>query len=250
MTLEAPSPQAGLLACPRCGAGGSPTEHTCEYCNSELLLKACPRCLSRVFHGHKHCPCCGAELDIAAIGETKKDMPCPRCATALHARMVGDIVVDECEKCLGLFLDHIAIKRVIADRQQSRAEALLGALPRAEVKLLPPGGRMYVKCPSCAQIMNRRQFALGAGVIIDVCKLHGTFFDVGELPSIIEFVMQGGLERAERAELDRQREQLRKQREQLQIEARQSARFDVMAVQAHSHSPGSALVDLLFNLFN
>ena len=72
--LAAPAEQAGLLACPRCGAGVSPSASACAYCTAELLLKACPRCLSRVFHGHKHCPECGSAIDRAAAGEVRGDL--------------------------------------------------------------------------------------------------------------------------------------------------------------------------------
>src|SRR5262245_12851010 len=92
MTLPAMSPAAGELACPHCGAGVSATASTCAHCCSELLLKGCPRCLSRVFHGHKHCPECGAELGLAASGDSDDARPCPRCAAPLHARRVSDIV--------------------------------------------------------------------------------------------------------------------------------------------------------------
>jgi len=240
--------QAGLLACPQCGGGVSPTSSTCEYCSADLLLKSCPRCLSRVFHGHKHCPECGAELDIAAAGTERKDLPCPRCTTSLRARMVGDIVIDECGKCLGLFLDHVAIQRVVTDRAQARADALLGALPRAEVRqMVKPGERMYVKCPSCATMMNRKLFAAGAGVIVDVCRTHGTFFDAGELPQIIEFVMKGGLEAAQKKEIERERQKLAHEKAMLGPHA--SGSFDVSRVQVRD-SAGGALVDLLFTLFS
>jgi len=244
-TLEAPSAQAGLLACPHCGAGVAPGSNECEHCSAELLLKACPRCLSRVFHGHKHCPECGAELGIAASGEVNKEHPCPRCDLALRPRLVGDIVIDECAKCLGLFLDQIAIKRVVTDREQSRADALLGALPKHEIRTaVKPGERMYLKCPTCRVVMNRKQFANGAGVIVDVCKSHGTFFDVGELPAIIEFVIQGGLEKAARTDLDRQRQELRSERDRVNAAAA-SMRFEAPT----RHGAGGALVDLLFSLF-
>ena len=246
LTLKAESAQAGLLACPQCGAGVSPTASKCEYCTAELLLKACPRCLSRVFVGHKHCPECGAELDIAAVGEVQTDLPCPRCETALRGRLVGDILIDECGHCLGLFLDQVAIKRIITDRQQARAETLLGALPRHETRAQPTGGRMYVKCPHCRVIMNRKLFSTGSGVIVDVCRTHGTFFDVGELPAIIEFVMQGGLEVAQKKEIERMRDQLRREKE----EARgvQIAIAHANAVEAHSG--GGALIDLLTSLIS
>ena len=44
--------------------------------------------------------------------------------------------------------------------------------------------------------MNRRQFAHGANVVIDVCKGHGTFFDAGELRKIVDFMKSGGLAKA------------------------------------------------------
>jgi len=113
----------------------------CAHCSAALLVKACPRCLSRVFHGHKHCPECGSELGIAAAAHTHADRACPRCTTALHARCADDVVIDERGACLGVFLDHVAIKRIVVDRAQSRAEALLGTLPRVEVNPLPAAGQ-------------------------------------------------------------------------------------------------------------
>jgi hypothetical protein len=166
LRLDEPSPQAGLLACPHCGAGVAPTASTCAHCTQQLLLKACPRCLSRVFHGHKHCPECGAALGVAATTAESTQRPCPRCEQLLHARRVGDILVDECPGCQGLFLDHIAIQRVITDRQQARAEALLGSLPKHTLDEIPPPGKMYIKCPVCRVVMNRKQFAAGP------CALH------------------------------------------------------------------------------
>jgi Zn-finger nucleic acid-binding protein len=251
ITLEAPSSQVGALSCPQCGANVSASATTCEHCTAHLLLKACPRCLSRVFHGHKHCPTCGAELSLAATAELGAARPCPRCQTALTARRIADIVVDECLSCSGLFLDQIAIQRVVADRQQVRAEALLGALPRAAVTAVAAGAKMYIKCPVCNVVMNRKQFAASAGVIVDVCKAHGTFFDAGELPLIIEFVMNGGLERAERKQLEALREAAKREQ--------QNARFsNMMAVRSSTHAlseaqrqadSGRAFIDLLSSLW-
>lgn len=245
MTLSAIPAAAGELACPRCGAGVSPAARSCAHCSAELLSKRCPRCLSRVFHGHKHCPECGAELALAASGDGDAARPCPRCAAPLHARRVSDIVIDECAACHGVFLDHVAIKRIVIDRAQARADALLGALPRSALSPVPTAGqKMYLPCPICRVVMNRRLFATGTGVIIDVCRTHGTFFDAGELPLVIEFVMNGGLERAERKEIERMRETARRELAQ----ARDAAR-----VAAHSYAPAErsqagSLIDLLASL--
>lgn len=249
MTLPAMPLSAGELACPHCGAGVAPTASSCDHCRAALLVKACPRCVSRVFHGHKHCPECGAELELAATADTGAIRPCPRCAAPLHARRVGDVVIDECGGCLGVFLDHVAIRRVVVDRAQARADALLGALPRREIHAVPAAGqKMYLPCPVCHVVMNRRLFATGTGIIIDVCRTHGTFFDAGELPQVIEFVMNGGLERAERKDLERLRETARREL----AEARDAAR-----AAAHGHgaghvrierTPAGSLVDLLSSL--
>lgn len=260
MTLEAPSSQAGQLACPQCGAGVAPHAKACEFCAAELLLKGCPRCLSRVFHGHKHCPDCGAELDLAATGSTHAERTCPRCETGLHARKVGDIVVDECGSCHGLFLDHVAVQRVVTDRQQSRAEALLGALPASEQVPKPasagpgssggPGsGKMYVKCPVCHTVMNRKLFSAGSGVIIDVCRAHGAFFDVGELPRIISFVMNGGLEQAQKKELTRLRDDAKREQQNAQFSQMMASRSSTTSFDHGRSSNGGALVDLLFALW-
>lgn len=244
-TLAAPSPQAGLLGCPHCGAGVAPTAKACGHCSHELLLKACPRCLSRVFHGHKHCPECGTELSLVATVEPREDRACPRCDQQLGGRLVGDIVVDECVACHGLWLDHVAVKRIVTDRAQARAEALMGALPTTFKYEKQPAGRMYIKCPACRQVMNRKLFAAGSGVVIDVCSVHGAFFDIGELPRIIEYVMQGGLEKAERKEIDRQKAQLERE----QHAARAAAMAMSRQAGYETASRGGALVDLLFGIF-
>ena len=60
---------------------------------------------------------------------------------------------------------------------------------------------MYLKCPLCEQVMNRKQFARGAKVVLDVCRGHGAWFDRGELSRTVDFVMKGGLDAAAKADL-------------------------------------------------
>jgi Zn-finger nucleic acid-binding protein len=194
--------------------------------------------VARVFAAYEHCPECGAELQRAAQG-APSNLACPRCTDALRAKLVGDVLIDECERCFGLWLDHVAIRRVIEDRQQARAEALLGALPRAEVHAQKPGERMYIKCPCCQVLMNRRLFA--TGVIVDVCRAHGTFFDAGELPAIVDFVMKGGLEQAEKRDLERERQRLEREKALLRG-------GPIMIEPTTSSSTSTAFIDLLMTL--
>jgi Zn-finger nucleic acid-binding protein len=239
-----------MLSCPRCAAPVADTSKTCAHCTAPLLLRSCGRCLSRVFHGHAHCPACGSALSDSATGATQADRPCPRCTTPMHPRPVGDLVIDECETCHGVFLDHVAIQRVVTDRQQARAEAILAIVPRAQIYLTPPGGKLYIKCPVCQTIMNRKQFSAGSGVIIDVCKHHGVFFDPGELPAVITFVMNGGLEQAQKKELERMREAVKREQQNAQFAAMMASRSSTHAHKsAEANDRGQAFIDLLFALW-
>lgn len=249
-TLQAPTRQAAQLSCPNCGAGVATTASDCSHCNHHLLVKACPRCLSRVFHGHKHCPECGSELSLAATQESTVERQCPRCDHVLSARLVADVVIDECMSCRGLFLDQLAIQRVITDRQQARAEALLGSLPSTVLADRPEkqSGKLYIKCPVCKVVMNRRLFGAGAGVIVDVCRTHGTFFDVGELPVIINYVQQGGLEKQAKKELAQMRDSVKQEQRAVALAQANSAAYG--DGRPSSRTSGGVLVDLLEALFS
>jgi Zn-finger nucleic acid-binding protein len=64
--------------------------------------------------------------------------------------------------------------------------------------------------------MNRMNFARCSGVIIDVCKQHGTWFDRDELSRIVEFIHGGGLNTSrakEKIEIAEMREQLRQEQQ-------------------------------------
>lgn len=82
---------------------------------------------------------------------------------------------------------------------------------------------------------------------VDVCRSHGTFFDAGELPRIIEFVMQGGLEAAERAELQRLRDQARRELQSAQYAAITESRSSTHANE-HSGRSGAVVIELLASL--
>jgi Zn-finger nucleic acid-binding protein len=161
---------------------------------------------------------------------------CPRCAIAMLPRSVSDVVLEECPQCDGLFLDQDSMQRVISDRSHALATAVLAALPAAIATQTT--GKLYIKCPICQHVMNRRLFGAGSGVIVDVCHMHGTYFDVGELPRIVAWVADGGLERAQQKRIDELHEQTR--REQLASGWRGS-----IVVDDSERTTGDAFVDLL-----
>ncbi|MEZ4367776.1 MAG: zf-TFIIB domain-containing protein [Kofleriaceae bacterium] len=98
--------------------------------------------------------------------------------------------------------------------------------------------------------MNRRLFARGSGVVVDVCRGHGTWFDAGELPATVEFVMNGGLARAEAADLAEQRERARAERQRATAAAMpDSPGLSLGTTSSRRTSRGGALVDLLLSLW-
>jgi Zn-finger nucleic acid-binding protein len=70
--------------------------------------------------------------------------------------------------------------------------------------------------------MNRSNFARSSGVIIDVCKHHGVWFDADELPKIIGFIHKGGMELAR----EKERISIKDERDRLKDEVRKQAMFD------------------------
>jgi Zn-finger nucleic acid-binding protein len=161
----------------------------------------------------------------------------------MQTRSIEHTPIHECDNCRGVFLTHATIERILEDRAgHSLANALVATLPRARTSVLPPPGqRMYVTCPSCHTLMNRKLFATGAGVVIDVCRADGAFFDEGELPAVVNFVMAGGLEKAARKDTSQVLEQRR---------AKLPTRERAAAAGFAGVDAGAALADLLFSLFS
>lgn len=219
--LPAPAASAGQLKCPGCGAGVAATAHRCEFCAAELLVRACPRCFARVFHGTKHCSQCGAEIGVPARANpdgTAAARTCPACPARppLIARLVGEVMLDECGTCHGLWLDAGAVDRIVQKRSQQAIQPLreMGA-PQGDLQHRAPAGpppqrRMYLGCPDCSTVMNRVNFARRSGIILDVCRAHGTWFDADELPRVVEFVLRGGVEEAQKKDLEQARDEARR----------------------------------------
>jgi Zn-finger nucleic acid-binding protein len=144
-------------------------------------------------------------------------LKCPRCKVDMAAITLGATAMREYAKCEGMWVEVAAFEKICAEREQyasvlgvaaparSAQDALSNEFPKA----------VYVPCPQCGELMNRVNFAHCSGMIVDLCKGHGTWFDRDELRKIIEFIRAGGLERArqkEKREIESEREQLSQQR--------------------------------------
>lgn len=169
-----------------------------------------------MFIGSSFCPSCGAaaaarEEDPAAIRK------CPRCQIDMKSILVGATAVRECERCFGLWLSAATFEKLCADREQQ--SIVLGSASQAPSSGSPAAGKVsYVPCPECSQLMNRINFARCSGVVVDVCKGHGTWFDRDELSRIVQFIQRGGFEASrmrDRADLEEERRKIAEERASL-----------------------------------
>jgi Zn-finger nucleic acid-binding protein len=173
-----------------------------------------------IFVGSKHCPRCGAAA-VVPTTTAAEEIQCPRCKVRMKSVVIGSTNVSECEHCLGLWLNVAAFEKICADREQQ--SAVLGTASPAPTSAVRETSKVnYVPCPQCSQLMNRINFARCSGVIVDVCKGHGTWFDRDELSHIVEFIRGGGLEESRNREKEDIKEERLKLLEQQRIEARRS----------------------------
>ncbi len=232
-----------------CGAPASSDATRCEHCGARLATVACPSCFGLIFLGAKFCSHCGARVDRTETPETACQ-PCPRCQADMEAVLIGHTHLRECPKCEGIWADGDSLQQICADREEQAA--VLGMAvpePSSQVGNIEQNIR-YLPCPQCKKLMNRVNFAHCSGVVVDVCRQHGTWFDKDELRRIVEFIRAGGFEK----QRTRQIEELNEQKRQLEA-AEASARYDAAirpdnSYYADHHLGISTAAMVLKSLFN
>lgn len=195
------------LRCPSCGAGVPSDASHCSFCGITLATVACPFCFGMMFVGAKFCSHCGAKADRTETpaGESRL---CPRCKVALKNVTVGTTHLLECGTCEGIWLDVETLKQICSEREKQAAVLDMPSHPDEYSDFSKPV--RYIPCPVCHQLMNRVNFAHCSAVIVDVCKLHGTWFDKDELRRTVEFIRAGGFEKSRNRELEEIKEERRK----------------------------------------
>jgi Zn-finger nucleic acid-binding protein len=202
---------AETLNCPNCGAATSSDASFCKYCESKLATIACSSCFGRIFIGSKYCQHCGATVRDPAAASLAI-LKCPRCRADMASVTIGTASVRECERCEGLWLETSVFESICANREQQAAVLGAAILAPRHDGLKSETTVRYVPCPQCGQLMNRFNFAKCSGVVVDVCKGHGTWFDRDELRAIVEFIRDGGMELSRKKilqEIEEQRQKLR-----------------------------------------
>jgi len=194
--------EAKTIRCQGCGASVPTDAAQCPYCAAQLATIACPACFALAPLSAEHCPKCGAALAERAAAIPDGSI-CPACEKPLVRQQVGDLEVSACHACGGLWLNRAVFEQLGASREQQGA--VLGALPApapAPPVALPLAEVRYRQCPVCHERMNRVNYAKRSGVVLDVCKDHGLWFDQDELRRVLAFIAGGGLDRAREREIE------------------------------------------------
>jgi len=198
---------AKTLHCQSCGASVGEDDLQCPYCGSQLATLACPKCFGMVSIHASHCPRCGAA--IQRVEAARSALVCPGCQAALAATAVGGVSLDQCHACGGVWVGQQNFEQIAADRAE-RGE-VLGALPgegpRVAVRL---EAVRYRPCPQCGRLMNRTNYGRISGVVLDVCKDHGLWFDRDELRQVLQFIEGGGLEKSHVRQVQEEEEERRR----------------------------------------
>lgn len=202
------------LHCPSCGAPAGPDAGRCLYCQARLATIGCPVCLALLFQGAAFCPSCGAARSRSEEAQPHSTR-CPACRGDMHWVRVGDVDLLECGACDGTWVESGAFETLCAQREQQAA--VVQRKPGEEKTAARPEAERvrYRPCPQCGKMMNRLNFGRLSGAILDVCSGHGTFLDRGELHHVVRFILEGGLDRARRAEREALKEDERRIRDLL-----------------------------------
>jgi Zn-finger nucleic acid-binding protein len=183
---------------------------SCGFCHADFTLReqdlrtVCPECLTRVSDRAKFCHHCGVAITPELTAGEESPLPCPVCGPDRHlvSRRMGSesVTVLECDRCAGIWLGaetfgrltERATKQSLDEESIKKRPASAGAAESQRWK--------YRHCPVCHELMQRRNYGRQSGVIIDVCRNDGFWFDAEELPRILAWIRRGGLRAAQRAQ--------------------------------------------------
>lgn len=172
-----------------------------------LATVSCPNCFNLLVDGAAFCPHCGAARSRTLTGEPVSTK-CPACHAGMQWARVGTVDLLECTACDGTWIEAAAFEQLCADKEK---QAAVLQRPRGMASSTPAAAPIrYRPCPLCGKLMNRINFGRLSGTVIDVCKGHGTFMDRGELHQIVDFILNGGLDRARQVARDEMADQERR----------------------------------------
>jgi Zn-finger nucleic acid-binding protein len=179
------------LHCPSCAAPVKRGWEECKYCGVPLDFSPkgktaiCPHCFAKIAADSRFCMSCGrAVKDLVEGGSSIEDRLCPRCEIPMKSQRISEFQVMGCDQCDGLFVPTETFEMI-----QDRMDRPI--FPADGVRKGPlkwDNTIKYAKCPICKHTMARTNFAHTSGILVDICRGHGIWFDAGELEAVMQFI--------------------------------------------------------------
>ena len=136
----------------------------------------------------------------------------------------GVFSIHQCHACFGAMFDREGLQRLL-QWAIMRPEPLEASLKKLLTNVDSAWEAVtYIRCPDCAQHMQRKNYGGRSGVIIDTCAVHGTWLDGGELAKLFEWIQTGGT--LSDCPLNEERARLAKESEKVRRESRALASDD------------------------
>ncbi len=214
--IVVPQPKARdavVVRCAWCGAPRQEGSETCTFCKADFTLHEkdmhtiCASCMARVSDKARFCHHCGTPIVPEQEATKATEYACPVCGAEkrLRSRSLkeSDVAVLECLVCGGLWMGSETFQAVLEGARKSalppKSEGGLQSPARdyRQGSQAPQQGPLYRKCVVCGGVMNRVNYGRSSGVIIDLCKSHGAWFDADELERLVQWIRQGGLAMAD-----------------------------------------------------
>ncbi|MFA7403901.1 MAG: zf-TFIIB domain-containing protein [Pelobacteraceae bacterium] len=193
-------------------------------------MARCSNCNAPLPDGSLLCSYCGDRNDIDLKGihyytthESDSPRTCPRCnirLKTLDLKLNGTFLIERCDQCLGLFFDPGELEALLEATVTNVFLIDRNGLDSINLRRQPDQYPIsYIKCPVCSQLMNRVNFGVRSGVIIDRCKAHGVWLDGGELRHLFEWMKMGGTLLEQEHQEQKLKEELKRENEQRQKSA-------------------------------
>lgn len=167
----------------------TPPRFPCSHCQQPLASDA------------RACTHCGA---VNALPKLRSEGICPRCRIPLDYTLYRDTPINPCGRCQGIWIEQEHFEWLTSQRDVFADPSI----PRRWDRPPLPPTEPYVPCPCCDDFMVRINFKRISSVMVDHCRDHGIWLDAGELEQIRCFIANGGLEKAQRSELNEVRTDL------------------------------------------
>ena len=253
------SQEATVVKCSSCGGTREANSRACGFCGSDFTLlekdmnTICPSCCARVSDKAKFCHHCGERMLVESLVTEQTKFMCPVCENSfLNGRRLGKLKASclECQVCAGFWIGNETLE-YLCDQAEVNLTRIRSHL---DEMLIPPNkppiqkGPMYRKCPECRRMMARKTFGRASGVIIDLCRNHGTWFDEDELRQVIDWIENGGMAKSNRLQEIEEKARQRRRKEYQDQDRNRKNDFG-SATGIDEFGPYGGIIGGIFDLF-